>query len=349
LTSPAASNDEGDEALPPPQRLLDLPPTDPLRFAVDGLFIERDVNGIVGDGDAGKSTLLLAVSAAVAIGAPALGGLDTIGGPVLYVSGEDNAAVIKNRLEAIAAGHRWDRAAVLRNVHVYDEGVDLDAKKWQDRLIEAARDLGAVFAVFDPLGDLCGDGVNENNNSDAKRVTRYLRRFMRESGATPALSMHVAKPSEDRSERKWRVRGASAWRNATRLCWWVEGMEGGFELDPIKKNRLASSASLRVKRTVASEDGNRLMWRAAHIALDTGNEVASEDAIRLLRWLADKEEPLSRRMIEDGDHGIPKNRAGTALVTARGRRWAEYEEGPRGAHLYRITEAGRARVMLEGR
>ena len=45
---------------------------------------------------------------------------------MLYVSGEDSADVIRNRLEALAAGHRWDLALLLSRFHVFDDGVDLD-------------------------------------------------------------------------------------------------------------------------------------------------------------------------------------------------------------------------------
>jgi hypothetical protein len=38
----------------------------------------------------------------------------------------DGAAVIRNRQEALAAGHGWDRQRMLGNMHVFDEGVDLD-------------------------------------------------------------------------------------------------------------------------------------------------------------------------------------------------------------------------------
>jgi hypothetical protein len=334
------------EPLPSPIMLAALPPGEPLSHAVNGVLIKDDVNGVVGDGDAGKSSLLVALTGAIAAGAPALGALPAIAGSVLYVSGEDSATVIRNRLEALAAGHRWDTGLLLGRFHVFDDGVDLDDVRWQLHLIEAARDLHTVIAVFDPLGDLCGDGVEENSNTDAKRITRYLRRFMRLSGATPVLSMHVSKPAEGR-ERKHRVRGASAWRNATRCCWWVEAMDGGMELDPIKSNRLASSSPLRVKRTVAADPDHPMMWLSAHIALDTAGDVVGQDVIRLLRWLATCTERMSGRDVSEGDHGIPKHRATAALITAGGKRWADHIDGPRRAHLWAVSDAGRARLLLE--
>jgi hypothetical protein len=273
--------------------------------------------------------------------------LRTIEGPVLYVSGEDSADVIRNRLEALAAGHRWDLALLLSRFHVFDDGVDLDDPRWHVHLIEAARDLHAVAGAFDPLGDLCGDGVDENSNTDAKRVTRYLRHFMRLSGATPVLSMHVSKPAEGK-ERKHRVRGASAWRNATRLCWWVEGLEGGMELDPIKANRLPSRTLLRVKRTVTADPEYPLMWRAAHIALDSGGDVVGQDVLRVMRWVQGCQTPPTSNEVESGDHGVPRDRARAALGIAHTRTWLAYTDGPRHSRLWTASDAGRARLLLEG-
>src|SRR5687767_1898792 len=79
------------DALPPPKRLLDLDPAQPSDFAVDRFLVAGEPNGVVGDGDSFKTGTCLAISAAVASGAPAFGELLVKPGPVLYVSGEDTA------------------------------------------------------------------------------------------------------------------------------------------------------------------------------------------------------------------------------------------------------------------
>jgi AAA domain len=335
------------DSLPAPVRLVNLPPTAPLGFVVDRLLVKNEVNALVGDGGAGKSTVTLACAGAIGAGSLALGELVVTPGPVLIVSGEDTSEVIANRLGALARGHGWDAQQVLERVHVFDDGVDLDDPRWQAHLITAACDLRVVLAIFDPLVDLCGQGVEENSNTDAKRVTRYLRYFMRRTGATPVLSMHVSKPTEGRSDRKHRVRGASAWKNATRMCWWVEAQDGGMELEAIKCNRMARPQPLALKLTVTTEPDNPLMWRAAHLALDTSGDVVDQAVIRVLRWLLACRKPPTGREVAEGDHGVPRDRAKAALGIARTRGWAEYEDGPRKSHLWRVTQAGEARVMLE--
>ncbi len=335
-----------DEPLPPPTCLAALGEPAPLEFAIDGVVVKREVNAVVGDGDAGKSTVMYAGAGATAAGALAYGDRLVQPGPVMLAMGEDSADVARNRIEAIARGHGWDVAATLANVHVYDKGVDLDDLRWQLRLIEAAQDVKAVLACFDPIVDLCGDKVEENSNTDAKRVTRYLRTFARATGATPWLAMHVSKPGEGKTERKHPVRGASAWRNATRMCWWVEAAAGGIELDPIKANRLARSQTLYLKRTVTADPAHPLMWKVAHIALDTAGDVVQAEVLKVMAYVAACKQAPSSNEAADGNHGVPRDRARAALTTARNKGWLLSVDGPRNSQRWSITEAGSARLML---
>jgi hypothetical protein len=213
-------------------------------------------------------------------------------------------------------------------------------------LMDAARDVKAVLAPFDPLADLCGAGVEENSNTDAKRVVHYLRLFTRTTGATPWISHHVTKPSEGRTDRKHRMRGASAWRNACRMAWWAEACDGGIELDPIKSNRLARPAILRVRRTIVTEPDAPLMWRTAHFALDVAGDVVHRAVLDILRYLVRASEPLSGREVEDGDHGISRDQTREALSVGKARSWIDVADGPRRSKLHTISEAGRARLML---
>lgn len=346
---PRLVEEEPDEptTLPGPMCLADVT-AEALAFEVDGLVVKGEPNAVVGDGDAGKSSFQYAVAAAKAGNALALNTFGLQPGSVLMISGEDGRGVIRNRIEAIARGHHLDPAAVLRNVYLYDEDVDIDDPRWQLRLEDAARDVGATLATFDPLVDLCGAGVEENSNSDAKRVTKWLRRFIRRTGCTPWISMHVSKPSEGRTDRKHRVRGASAWRNAVRMCWWLEPCDGGFELDPIKANRLARPKVLRVKRTIVADANRPMMWKAAHFALDTDGEMVQRSVIAVLAHVADCKAPPSQRDIEGAAeiHKASRDSVRAAIAVAKSKGWIVTEDGPRRSLLHTVTEAGRARLAL---
>ena len=334
--------------LPPPKRLLDLPPATPLDYAVDRLFVAGAVNAVVGDGGAGKSTLLYAIAGAQAASSLALGDRIARPGAVLFVAGEDSADLVKNRVEAFAAGHGWDARAMLANLHIYDDGVNLDDPRWQARLREAVSDLKAVSAYFDPLVDLCGDRVEENSNTDAKRVTRFLRRLAQETATTPVLAMHVSKPAEGKNERKHRVRGATAWKNTTRSCWWVEPCGGGIELEQIKGNYVPGGNRLSLQWTITADPDHPLMWKAAHLVLDTAGDVVNADVLAILGYLIACKAPPSGREVEEAhsEHQVPRDRARAALGVCRTKGWAEAIAGPRRSQLWSPTEAGRARALL---
>jgi hypothetical protein len=337
------------EALRWPKRLGEIEANTPLGYLVDEILVRDEINALVGDGGAGKSTALLALAGAVASGALAFGERIVEPGPVLLVSGEDSEQVIRNRLDALAAGHRWDVARLHQQLYVLDDaaGVDLDDPRWIARLIEANRDLGCKSQMYDPLVDLCGQGVKENDNSDAKRVTRALRAVMRRTGSTVVLAMHVSKPGEHRSDRAHRVRGASAWKNATRKCWWVEAQGGGMELEDIKRNRTPQSGLMRLKLAVTTDPENRLIWRAAHLALDSGGDVVGGDVLRVMRWIRACATAPSGHEAERGDHGLSRDRARSALGVGRTRGWLASVDGPRRAQLWTVTEAGQARLLLD--
>jgi hypothetical protein len=330
-----------------PVRLADVAPQ-PLAYAVEPLVLAREINAVVGETGAMKTTLLLHILAAMTVGADVFGALPVrTPGPVLFLSGEDDRSVIANRVRAICAGHGWDAAAVLARFHLWDEGVALDDPRWERRIIEACRDLCVVHVGADPLRDVAGATINENDNSDAAKVNAVERRIIAATGATVTWLGHVSKPSEGK-ERRHRVRGASAWLNATRLAWWAEPGEGGVSLLPIKGNRSGRLAPLRIKVVVNTPDG--LNWQAARFDLDREGDVTGRDVVRVLQIVGSAATPPTTRAVRDllRGEGFGNDRADAALAEARGRGWVAWTEGARGAHLHSLSEAGHARLLLAG-
>jgi hypothetical protein len=336
--------------LPRPTRLRDVSPDAGLEYLAERLLIWRDINAIVGDGGAMKSTEWYAIAAAIATGNPVFGVLPAKTGPVVIVSGEDSKPVIRNRLVAVAEGHGWDVDLLLDNVHTLtqqDDGVALDTAEWQLHLMAVVGDLGAILTVFDPLIDLYGDTIKENSNDDAKRVTRYFRRLITATGTTVGVALHVSKPAEGKTERQHRVRGAGVWKNATRQCWWSEPAGGGVELEDIKRNRSSAKGIIRLKVEIESEADNELVWRKATLEVDDAGSVVNIDVIRLLLYLNGATEPLSGRDIDNApEHGLSRNRATDARMSAKNKKWINSLDGSRNAKLWSLTDAGRARLML---
>ena len=329
----------------PPKCLATVTYT-PLSFTVDGLMLANDLTAFVGEGDSGKSTLLYHLAAAIASGQPAFNHFAVpTPGPVLIVSGgEDDAALMVNRITAMCRAHGW--SDVLPRVHVFDEGMNLDNPACEARITTALQDLRAVAFFCDPLADLLGDQAEENSNTDARRITRALRRITVASRTACGLVHHASKPSEGKSKGH-RVRGASAWLNATRLTWWVEKSDGGMVLEPVKANRLARRLPHRILRTVATEaDG--LTWRACHLSLDTTAVVTSDDTMVLLRLLRDAQAAPNTRTTRTmlAAAGMGTERANVAMGAVETRGWATTTPGAGQAKLWALSEAGRARLLL---
>ena len=161
--------------------------------------------------------------------------------------------------------------------------------------------------------------------------------------------MHVTKPSEGKTERQHRVRGAGVWKNATRLSWWSELAAGGVELEDIKRNRSVARGIMRLKVEIESEPENDLVWQRARITLDQAGPVMNTDVIRLLRYLDSLDGPRSGRDL-DGAHESyrvsSRDRATGARLAARDHQWISFVDGPHNSQLWSLTDAGRARLML---
>lgn len=339
----------GGGAFGPPLCLRDVVPR-PLRFAIEGLMLDGDITAFVGEGDAGKSTLLYHCAAAIAGGHAALEHCRVhTPGPVLIISGgEDDASLMSNRITAMCTAHGWPVSDVLSRIHVYDDGMDLDSRACEARIIQALRDLGARAFFCDPLADLLGDSAEENSNRDARRITRVLRRITVATRTACGIVHHASKPSEGRGKAH-RVRGASAWLNATRLTWWVEKSADGIVLEAVKANRLARPLPHRILRTVTTEEDG-LMWRACHLSLDPTAVVSPDDTMTFLRLLRDAQTPPNSRMARAllADQGLGTDRANTAMRVARDRGWVTRTPGNNRSMRWALTDLGRDQLPLSG-
>lgn len=335
-------------AIGPPKRLMDVVPR-PMAFTVDGLMLAGDLTAFVGEGDAGKSTLLYHLAAAIASGHHAFEQfrVPRSGNVLLLSGGEDDAELMRNRISSMCLAHGWPESEVLTRVHVYDEGIDLDSDQWERRITKELKALQAVAFFCDPLADLLGSKASENSNDDARRITRSLRRIIRASGAACGIAHHAAKPTETKSDKTHRVRGASAWANACRLVWWVAKWSGGMSLEPVKANRLGNRSTHRILRTVLTqEDG--LAWRSCHLSVDTAASSAPDnDTVVLLRVLRDAQNPPNVRALRAllREVSLGTDRARAAMNNAESHGWARITNGKNRAKTWDLSEVGRAHLL----
>lgn len=284
LRSPHSPNGkhrpQEDEALPVPVRLLDMPKAEPPQWQIRKLVTRGDIGLLVSDGGVGKSTMAYALAAACAGGYPAFDDSQYETGsptPVLIVSEEDPAGIIQNRVEALIAGHGWDRERIVGNVHILAMGgVSLDERSWQEHIAAQVQTRGIGLVIFDPYAELTL--ARENDNDAAKPLIRFWRRLSHETGTTVLVVHHLGKLGEGKRAMD-RIRGASALYSAARFAYALEPAGESITVECLKLSRAAKPEPFALHRTIESAPDNETEWQSATLA--AGSALLAEANVRM--------------------------------------------------------------------
>jgi len=338
--APLALAREAGVQLPQAICALDAPPPEPITWAVDGLFLEREIGLLAGEGGSWKSTIGLHITAAAAGGYPVLNRFPTTPQPVLYVSEEDDAGVIGHRLEAIVVGQKWERDRSLRNVHILARaGASFTDPAWRAHLLGQICRLGAGLVFFDPWCDLLG-GLDENSNTEVRPVIKYLR-SLTEVGATPVVLHHVGKASDGKRSAD-RIRGASALLHGSRSIYFLEDRGDAIGIECLKLSRAPKLPPFTIARRIDSEPGNRAMWRSARFSAVSPKERATQFVLDELRDGSANTTDLKKAAVGKGVSGED---IGRALVALHESGEIAFEPAPRNEkRWYRVEQLDLARA-----
>jgi 5S rRNA maturation endonuclease (ribonuclease M5) len=324
----AASVAQEQGALPAAVRACDIEPGEPVTWLEYGTIPAREITLIVGDPGGGKTSVVLKV-----VAAKAAEGLD-----VLVVSGEDPPEVIRNRLEAIAVGHRWDVAVVLRHAHVLAlTGLQLGDPKWQTHLFAEVERTGAILVVLDPLFELTG--VDEDSNVAQRPILSFLRLLIVHTGTAVIVVHHFGKAGEGKRKID-RVRGASAWFGAARAVYAVEPRDDGVQVECLKLSRAVRPASYVLERTVVTDGENSGVWRSATFRQ---RSLQAADVDLAEQWILEQLATASsaptttelRRLAVGTGHSREDLAGGLRRLEASGR--ITFEQGTRGAKHWQLA------------
>lgn len=240
----------------------------PIQWLAKGFLLDGEYHLLAAPGGSYKSTIMLAVAGAVAGGTPVLGGYAVERPrPVLILSEEDPADVLRNRLDAMIRGMGWDGSRVLENVHILSlEGASISSLQWQLHLSALADELDIGLFCMDPLADLLEGDKAETSNDLARPVVKWLRRLTR-AGRTTLIIHHHVKQSDTRSGQE-RARGASAWANGARGVYSIAEKDSSLWLGCDKLSRAVRPKEPReLALVVEAEPDNEAMWVSASLAL----------------------------------------------------------------------------------
>lgn len=206
-------------------------------WLVPGLIPAKTVTAIYGDGATGKSTLVLQLALARALGQKWIG-LDVKPGATLYLSAEDDAKELHRRTEAIRTfyGARYEDIGGLRFADLVGRDSVIGAPDRASAMIKPTRlytvvreaivAVGADVLAIDSLADAFSG--NELDRQHARQFIGILKRICRELDVTVIV---IAHPSVSGMQTGSGTAGNTAWNNSVRSRLYFERPRGNGESD----------------------------------------------------------------------------------------------------------------------
>ena len=165
---------------------------DEIAWLVDGLIPQGGFTILSADSGTGKSWLAYAIAGAVSQGIPLIG-KKTTQRPVLYVDGENPAAIVKRNLTDLAIP-RTDQ------LQVWGRWVRDDPPGTAEHLLVtnfASREQGLI--IYDSLIEF-----HDGDEQDASSTRQFMKQFrvLTSLGATVLLLCHTGKSDKSRASAK---------------------------------------------------------------------------------------------------------------------------------------------------
>ena len=188
-------------------------------------FLRETPGLIIAPGATGKSFWSLQAAISVASGAKSFG-INATAGDVVYLSAEDPADIVKNRLRAMATYLSPDeRMKTAQNCYVIDirgKRTDIMNEKTRENIVGMCK--GARLIIVDTLSRV--HGLRENDNGDMAIFISQIESVAVDTGAAVLMCHHVSKNSfsEGRGNEQQAARGASALVDNTRFTCAVSKM-----------------------------------------------------------------------------------------------------------------------------
>ena len=191
----------------PVQRASQLDTTGPqTQWLVEGLWSEQAVGILGGEPKCCKSFLALDVAVSVASGAACLRQFPVRrSGQVLLFPAEDSLAVVRQRLEGIAAAAQVPFASLPVQV-ITAPSLRLDTPADRQRLSNTVQELRPILLILDPLIRL--HRVDENDATQIAALLSYLRELQRQFQLA-VLLVHHARKDSNASRPGQALRGSS--------------------------------------------------------------------------------------------------------------------------------------------
>ncbi|NMF90730.1 helicase RepA family protein [Aromatoleum petrolei] len=189
-------------------------PLAPLDFVLPGL-LPGTFGLVVAPGATGKSQLALEVSASIAVGRPAAGGLFPSSNPgkVVFLAGEESDRLLAERIRGLLLLDEQGDPNLHNNLILLPmagESCTLLADGRPTTLYDELRttSAGARLVIIDPLRRM--HGGDENNSSDMTRFVVAMEQLAKATGAAVVGLHHANRASAADTASQHAARGSSA-------------------------------------------------------------------------------------------------------------------------------------------
>jgi AAA domain len=222
---------------------------EPPRFILKPWLPRRLVALLGGHGGMGKSYFALVVAAHVASGTR-LASMEPEQASVVYVSLEDEPAIVRYRLRLIIEEYQLNHFKVLDNLALVDGTANYAALMTEAApnaatLTSAYRELselstGAGLIVIDNASDAFD--ANENQRRHVRGFIRALTSIARDNDAAVALLAHIDKMAARNGAQGNSYSGSTAWHNSCRSRLAMLPQDDGSVVIEHEKNNLGPKA-----------------------------------------------------------------------------------------------------------
>lgn len=218
---------------------------EPVRFILKPWLPRRHVTLFGGHGGIGKSSIALAIAAHVACGHP-FAGMPVEQSAALFVSLEDEPAIVRQRLRQIIAAYALPADRVLASLRLLDgtQGMaclmtEADGSPGAPILTAAYHELAAKVAdagliVIDNASDAFD--ANENSRRAVRAFMRALVDMARRHDAAVMLLAHIDKAAAKGHAQGNNYSGSTAWHNSARSRLALTEDDGRIRLTHEKAN-----------------------------------------------------------------------------------------------------------------
>lgn len=308
----------------------------PVDWLVDRLIPAQGVVVVGGDSGVGKSWLALHIAHCVATGKLVLGKFATSRGSVCFVDEENSTALLKRRVQKLAAGSQASEDTPV--TFLVQHQVRIDRPDNLDRLVSLVAGEKPKLIIFDSFIRI--HGSNENDSREMADVMDKMRDLQNRLRCAIVFTHHTRKMSTINAAGQM-LRGSTDIRAFVDTHIFMRAVRagGGRVLIEHDKSRYSEALDPFQVEIVDNETGTATFLR--YLGLGQAAKKSKEEiAVELILELLAAEGPMTRQQLIEcckdkaGERAVGK--ALTQLCEQEG--ILEREVGARNRHTYRLAE-----------